>query len=104
MGFVAELKQGLQRPQRRVFSASTQLSSRLVTLPPSFITITISAMSILYQQWRLCLGPGSFVSSQGGNTSPSHLISDECRSVLIRLLLYLEDRLLCYVTEHGNVP
>lgn len=92
--FVAELKQGLQRPQQRGFLAFTQLSSRLVTLPPSFITITISAMSILYQQWRLCLHPGFFVSSQGGNASPSPLISDECRSVLIRLLWYLEDSLL----------
>ena len=99
--FAVELKWVVETLQPGVCMAFTQFLSRLVTHPPGLIARAISAMSILYQQWSMCVGLVPIVSAQGAKTSPFHLISNGSRSMLILVSLCIESRLsepqACYL-------
>lgn len=71
MVFAVELKWVVERLHRGLCLAFTQFLSRLVAPAPSLIARAISAMSILYQQWRLSVGLVSIVSAQRAKTCPS---------------------------------
>lgn len=73
MAFAVELKWVVEWLQRGVCLAFTQSLSCLVAPSPSLIAKAISAMSILYQQWRLWMGPGSIVSALRGKDKPLSL-------------------------------
>lgn len=89
MVFVVKLKWVVERLQQGVCPAFTQFMSRLAAPSPSLIAQAISAMSILYQQWRMCACLGYFVSAHRAKTYPSHLISNLSESMLILVYLYL---------------
>lgn len=91
MVFAVVLKWVVKRLQQRPCLAFTQFLPRLVAPPPSLIAGAISAMSILYQRWRLCVGLLSIVSAQGAKTNTSHLISNVSESMLVLVSLYLEN-------------
>lgn len=61
MVFAVELKWVVEKLQQGVCLAFTQSLSRLAAPPPSLTARAISAMSILYQQWRMCVGLGYVV-------------------------------------------
>lgn len=89
MVFVVKIKWVVVRLQQGVSLPFTQFLSRLAAPSPSLIAQAISAMSILYQQWRMCVRLGYFVSAHRAKTCPSHLISNLSESMLILMYLYL---------------
>lgn len=63
MVFAVELKWVVERLQQGACLVFTQFVARLDALASSLEARPVSAMSILYQQWRMRVSPDSIVSA-----------------------------------------
>lgn len=68
MVFDVKIKWVVERLQQGVCLPFTRFLSRLAAPSPDLIAGAISAMSILCQQWRMCVSPDYLVSAQGAKT------------------------------------